>query len=90
MNQSEFTDWLNANMGIWVRFMLEANKIWDSGRRHYSARTIVEYMRHETAVRERSGEWKINNNVVPYLARTYMELYPARAGFFALRDADAR
>lgn len=81
----DFRDWLAANEAIWLRFVAEANKVWDRGRRHYSARTIVEVMRHETALAEVGSAWKLNNNFAPDLARRYQELYPERAELFATR-----
>lgn len=39
-----FRDWLVANWVIWERFMEEAAKVKRVGRRHYSARTIIEYI----------------------------------------------
>jgi len=63
---------------IWKAFEREANAVWRNGRRHYSARTIGEYLRHETALRE-DGEWKITD-----MARLYGLMYPER-GLFEFR-----
>lgn len=81
----EFVQWMNENPTIWERFQREANRIWNRGRRHYSARTIVEYIRHETSLYEQGGDFKINNNMTPDLARFYLELHPERAELFELR-----
>lgn len=81
----EFADWLAANPHIWSRFCQEANAIWDRGWRHYGARTIIEFIRHQTALAEVNGEWKVNNNMVPDLARLYQDSFPERAGLFSLR-----
>jgi hypothetical protein len=75
--RADFADWLQENWPIWKAFEREANAVWRNGRRHYSARTIGEYLRHETALRE-DGEWKINNNIVPDMARLYGLMYPER------------
>jgi hypothetical protein len=83
--REDFADWLSANMHIWQAFCREANKVWAMGRRHYSARTIIEVLRHESAISEVGGEWKINGNYVPDLARLYMETFPERGGFFETR-----
>lgn len=89
--RDDFVEWLAANFHVWVRFEEEANKLWDRGRRHYSARTIGEVLRHESALEARlDGEWKLNNNRFPDLARLYMTLYPEREGFFELRDGQDR
>lgn len=78
-----FFYWLRDNFGIWKRFVQEADKVRAAGRDHYSARTIGEYIRHETALRE-AGEVKINNNAFPDCARLYMHMRKCE-GFFELR-----
>ena len=50
--RADFSDWLLANQHIWLAFCAKANAIWDRGRRHYSARTIVEVLRHESTLAE--------------------------------------
>lgn len=87
----DFPDWLEQNFTIWERFECEANAIYSSGRKHYSARTIGEFIRHETALQAAAdGDWKINNNRFPDLARLWLHLYPERAGFFELRENEKR
>lgn len=88
--RADFAQWLSVNWPIWERFEREANAIYASGRKHYSARTIGEFIRHATAIAENGGEWKLNNNRFPDLARLYMALKPERDGFFELRDGEAR
>lgn len=87
-----FYDWMAENYAIWVRFKLEADKIRASGRPHYSARTIGEYIRHETALRESGGTFKVNDWWWPPMARLYMQIEPGAAGFFETREVagDAR
>lgn len=82
---AEFLLFLADNQPIWRRFVTEANKAWNRGFRHYSARTIVEFIRHETCLYERTGDFKINNNHTPHLARYYQELHPDRACLFETR-----
>jgi hypothetical protein len=89
--REDFALWLSENWAVWLRFEAEANAVYGSGRRHYSARTIGEYLRHETAVRSTNdGEWKVNDHRWPDLARLYLTLYPERGGFFELRDSKQR
>lgn len=85
--RKDFADWLSKNAQIWDAFESQANLIWDRGRRRYSARTIGEYLRHESALREAPNEngWKLNDHAWPSCARLYMLVYPERAGFFELR-----
>lgn len=80
-----FADWLADNLHVWAAFKREANRIWARGRRHYSARTIGEVLRHESALAEVGSEWKLNNTIFPDLARLYLLAYPERDGFFELR-----
>ena len=87
----DFLPWMRENFHIWERFRDEADKIRTTGRAHYSARTIGEWMRHETVLRERSVSavaWTINDHVWPDLARLYMALNPKAAGFFELRGRE--
>lgn len=77
----DFHAWLSENFAIFVAFATQANSLWNRGRTHYSARTIIEWLRHETALRETSGGWKINDWYTPDMARLYMVLYPERTMF---------
>ena len=78
-----FYIWLRDNYVIWQRFAYECEKVRSTGRQHYSARTVIEYIRHETALRE-AGEVKLNNNAAPSMARLYMAAYSC-PDFFQLR-----
>ena len=80
-----FCGWLHDNWGIWSRFEFEADKMRERGRRHYSARTIGEYIRHSTAAREKTPTFKVNDHAWPDLARLYALVHPEAAGFFELR-----
>jgi len=88
----DFAEWLEANWHVWVAFEREANRIWERGRRHYSARTIGEYLRHESALRQAEDEtpWKLNDHAWPDLARLYIAMYPLRSEFFELRRPQSR
>lgn len=82
-----FPEWLEKHMTLWEHYEREANAVWHEGFRHYASRTIWELMRHHTRHREQAGEYKLNNNWAPCLARLYLVLYPEREGFFELREA---
>ena len=79
--------WLldSRNVEVWRRFEQEANRLWASGRTHYSARTIGEYLRHNTLATDAGADFKVNDHIWPCLARLWTLLYPKRAGFFELR-----
>jgi hypothetical protein len=84
-----FMAWLAVNVHVWIAFEREANRVWNRGRRHYSARTIGEVLRHESALAESGNEWKLNNVVFPDLARLYALIHPERAGLFEFRGREA-
>lgn len=87
--RADFKEWLMENWHIWEAFKREANRMWEFNRAHYSARTIVHWLRHETAVAEANGEFKVNNNFSPDLGRLWECFYPKRVGFFEKRERKA-
>lgn len=87
--QPEFIEWLRSNLTIWEQFEADANEVWNEGFKHYGARTLWEVMRHRTRHRERAGEFKLNNDRAPDLARLYLLMYPDRDGFFETRGRGA-
>lgn len=82
----EFLAWLPENLHIWEAFVAEAFKVIRAGYTHYSARTIIHFLRHHSALQERGGEWKVNNNWSPYLARLFDAVYPQHAGLWEYRE----
>lgn len=83
--RDDFHAWLVENWWIWERFREEADKIRAAGRTHYGARTIAEFIRHETALSQPTGEFKLNDHATPDLARLYMTLEPRAKDFFHTR-----
>jgi hypothetical protein len=86
----EFCDWIRENKHIWLAFHKEADRVRSAGRKHYSARTIVEYLRHHSAVSEKNSTWKINDHCVPYLGRLYVLAVPSAQDFFEFRKINPR
>lgn len=82
----EFLDWFPDNQHIWIAFVSETSKVINAGFRHYSARTIIHVLRHHSAISERGSEWKINNNISPYLARLFALVYPQHKDLFEYRS----
>lgn len=80
----DFAQWIAENFVIWRAFEREALRVAER-RPHYSAKTILEVIRHHTQLAERGGEFKINNNVCPDLARLFAILHPAREELFEYR-----
>lgn len=83
----DFLNWLSRNYQVWLAFEHEADRVWARGFRHYGARTIGEWLRHETLVRERDAgdDFKLNDHYWPDLARLYVLMHPDRGGFFEFR-----
>lgn len=84
-------DWLNANWHVYERFEEEADRIWGRGRTHYSHRTIWEYLRHETLLKEADNEldFKLNDHYTKDCARLYVLLHPGRPDFFEFRSGSS-
>ena len=76
MTQDEFDKWLTDNNHIWRAFEREALRVVRAGYEHYSARTIIEVLRHHSSLREKDGTWKINDHITPWLARHFLSIYP--------------
>lgn len=89
MNKKEFEHWLDENRHIWFAFEKEALSIARLGFKHYSARTIIHFLRHHSAIEEVDGPWKINDHVSPYLARHFAEKYPNLKNLFEYRRVQA-
>jgi hypothetical protein len=88
--RSDFIDWLTENCHVYEAFEEAAHKVWASGFKHYSARTIMEVIRHRSNIRELSGDYKINNNKIPDCARLYGIRHPHRAELFEFRSSNSR
>lgn len=86
----DFADWLKANPVIWMEFDKHATELRQAGRRNFSARTIIEVIRWNSAIRSKGDIFKINNNWAPDLARLFLMLHPEANGLFSLRDSTLR
>lgn len=85
----EFKAYLPQNLHVWAAFEREAFRVIRRGFKRYSARTIIEVLRHHSALTQVGGPWKLNDWHTPYLARLFMMVHPKHEGFFELRDAKA-
>jgi hypothetical protein len=82
-------DWMRANWKVWLAFEHEADARAAEGHRAWGARTIGEFIRRQTRIAERDGEFKVNDHIWPDLARLYMIMKPEREGFFDLRGRNS-
>ena len=81
-----FAAWLDQNWHVWREFKRQADGMRGRGFTHYSARTILHWMRHHTTIYETGGTtWKLNDHVSPDLGRLYALVYPSHATFFEFR-----
>ena len=83
-----FAAWLEKNAHIYGAFEKESLSV-AQRRDRYSARTIVEYMRHHTLLAEAGEGWKIDNDMAPGLARLFAILNPKHKGLFEFRERHA-
>lgn len=80
----DFESWIAQNQHIYKAFEREALLIAQK-RQRYSARTIIEFLRHHSILKEASGEWKINDHCIPHLARLFIRNHPKHTGLFEFR-----
>ncbi len=82
----DFYQWVKDNYPVFEYFEQSALKVHGHGVKHYSARTIVEVMRHRTNIREiGDGTWKLNDKRTPDMSRLFLALHPELGGFFEMR-----
>lgn len=82
-----FVIWLSDNLIIWEAFESEALKVIARGHQRYSSKTIMEFLRHHSMLKETSETpWKLNNNHTAYLSRLFAMVHPQHAGLFSFRS----
>ena len=89
MTPAEIREYLDDNPNVFRRFEGEALKVISRGFGHYSARTIMEYLRHNSNLEaDPTKMFKINDHLTPTLARDFMQAHPeAPKKFFEMRGA---
>lgn len=80
----DFYQWIIFNYNVYLEFESRALRV-AKVRSHYSARTIMEVIRHETIIGELTGIFKINNNFTPDCARLFALQYPGYSKLFEYR-----
>lgn len=87
--RADFLPWLEENRHLYREFERLALQV---ARRqsHFGARCIVEKMRFEQAIREVGGDFKINGNFVPCMARLFALCNPNHADLFEFREQHKR
>jgi len=85
----EFLAYLPDNVHVYKAFERETLRVVAKGFAHYSARTIIEVLRHHSALTEAAGPWKLNDWHTPYLARLFALMNPAHRDLFEFRVVKA-
>lgn len=85
----DFLAYLPDNLHVYEAFEREALRAVAKGFAHFSARTIIEVLRHTSALQEVGGAWKLNDHMTPYLARLFALVNPEHRGLFEFRVAKA-
>ena len=91
VNPSEFrpgfADWLWLNIDIQRAFDAEAIAVAVSGRAHYSAYTIAEYLRHHTNLKSKgTNDYKLPNNWRSNMVRMFAFMYPQYEYLFQFNE----
>lgn len=86
---SDFLEYFHGNQHVYRAFKAEALRVVRKGFQHYSARTIIEVLRHNSALNEAGGAWKLNNDRTPFLARLFALDMPEHRDLFEFRRARA-
>jgi hypothetical protein len=81
----KFMEFLRDNLHVYDAFEKQALAIAAKGFKHYSSRTIIEVLRHHSALQQVGGAWKLNDHITPYMARLFMLLHPELGNFFEFR-----
>jgi hypothetical protein len=82
--------WFEDNWHVVEAFEKSALNIISKGRHHYSARTIVEVLVHESIIAEKDGQFKIGNDNAPDLARVFVVQHPQHKNFWEYRRPDSK
>lgn len=82
-------EYIRKNPAVWEKFKLYAEQALASGRKYFSARTIIERIRWDTTVTEKNATFKVGDHVSPYLGRRLMDTDPRFKGFFRTKISKA-
>lgn len=81
-----FDDWLWDNVSVQRAFEAEALAVAATKRTHYSAYTIVEYLRHHTMLRSTNDEFKVNQAWTSSMARLFAHMNPPQSELLKFRN----
>ena len=81
-------EWFLENWHVVEAFEQAALRLIGMNRAHYSAKTIVEVLVHQSQLKEINGTYKIGNDNAPDLARAFVVLHPDHVDFWEYRRPD--
>lgn len=85
----EFIEWLRDNTHVVGQFLSYAQMLnRHGGRSYYSAYCIRERIRWDTLVTENGTDFKLSNNMTPFIARLVMEIDPNLKGMFRTKKGE--
>jgi hypothetical protein len=87
---ARFKEWHSANPQIYRQFKTLALKMKATGRKRYSARTIIEKMRWDYDIETTGDVFEINGDFVPIYVRLLIHHHPEFSNFFELRLVRSR
>lgn len=80
-----FLDFHHENPMVYRIFQEMAFEMLATGRKHYSARAIMEVARWRIDLQTTGEPFKLNNNHTPWYSKMFMEAHPEHEGFFRTR-----
>jgi hypothetical protein len=85
-----FKEWHHQNPHIYQQFKQLAYKMLATGRKRYSARTIMEVMRWHYDLKTTGDVFEVNDNFTPIYVRLLIHNHPEFSEFFELRAVRSR
>lgn len=85
-----FKTYHKKNPQVFNRFSALAFQMKNTGRKVYSAETIINVMRWHTDLETNGEAFKINNDFKPLYARLLIYHYPEFDGFFKLKKVTSK
>jgi len=88
--RKRFKDFHSNNPHVFQEFRKLAFQMKETGRKKYSARTIIEVMRWNFNLNTGGDVFKVNDDYVPIYARLMIYHHPEFAEFFELRKVRSK
>ena len=86
-HREAFMRWLPDNIHVVNAFGKYALELKETGNReYYSAYAIRERLRWDSMIRENGTQYKISNNITPFVARLIMKMNSRLHGIFKVKQ----